>query len=249
MDITDYTFVRTVLILKTDRLCADTLRQYALRLFPLATVKIVASIHRAAGALTSEPIDLLVTGVEASADGDMLDFLSVCTSNTLRVERVLVVMTQCEDRVVAALRMLPIQGVFDSSTDPPEQLMAAMRLVATGNRYWSPSVMDRVQHHHLAPSSIFRRLTPTEQLVLSVVGDGCDDISASRQLGLSPATVTTVRRKLHRKLGVQHRGELVRIAAQNGFVRFTPEGVTRPGFSMLTAAYHARKTRHATDAA
>jgi hypothetical protein len=49
-----------------------------------------------------------------------------------------------------------------------------------------------------------------------------------------------VRRGLHRKLGVQHRGELVRVAAQKGFVRFTPDGVERPGFALLTAAYHPR---------
>src|SRR5206468_11238293 len=119
-----------------------TLRQYSLRLFPLATVRIVASIQRAAVALALDAIDLLVTGVEASVDGDMLDFLSTCTTSALRVERVLVVMTQCEDRVVAGLRALPIQGVFDCSCDPPAQLMNAMRLVAGGNRYWGPSVLE-----------------------------------------------------------------------------------------------------------
>ena len=149
----------------------------------------------------------------------------------------------CENRVLAALRTMPIQGVFDCANDPPEQLAVALQMIAAGTRYWSPSVQERVQRHHLSPSSIFRLLTTFEQLVLSVVGDGSDDNTAARELGLSPATVSTVRRKLHRKLGVQHRGELVRVAAQNGFVRFTPAGVTRPGFSMLTAAHKARKAK------
>ena len=61
-------------------------------------------------------------------------------------------------------------------------------------------------------------------------------------LGLSPSTVSTVRRELHRKLGVQHRGDLVRAAAQSGFVHFTPTGVVRPGFALLSASYHPRKT-------
>jgi DNA-binding CsgD family transcriptional regulator len=90
------------------------------------------------------------------------------------------------------------------------------------------------------PAARFRQLTAFEQVVLSVVGDGCDDIEAARRLSLSPATISTVRRGLHRKLHVQHRGELVRLAAQAGFVRFTPEGVERPGFGLLTAAYHPR---------
>ena len=76
--------------------------------------------------------------------------------------------------------------------------------------------------------------------MLSVIGDGCDDLAAAGQLGLSPATISTVRRALHRKLGVQHRGELVRMAAQKGYVRFTPAGVERPGFGLLAAAYQPR---------
>ena len=63
---------------------------------------------------------------------------------------------------------------------------------------------------------------------------------AASKLGLSPATIGTVRRNLHRKLGIQHRGELVRIAAQNGFVRFTPAGIVRPGFALLVAACQRR---------
>jgi DNA-binding NarL/FixJ family response regulator len=123
-----------------------------------------------------------------------------------------------------------------------------MRSVAAGSRYWSPAVARRMRQVAAAPSALFRILTAFEQLVLSVIGDGCDDVEAARRLGLSPSTISTVRRGLHRKLGVQHRGELVRVAAQQGFVRFTPDGVERPGFALLSAAYHPRgpKRRAAT---
>jgi hypothetical protein len=76
-----------------------------------------------------------------------------------------------------------------------------------------------------------------------MIGDGSDDTTAAQKLKVSPATIGTVRRHLHRKLCVQHRGDLVRAAVQHGFVRFTPVGVVRPGFAILSAAYQARKPR------
>jgi DNA-binding NarL/FixJ family response regulator len=227
---------REVLILKADRLCADTLRQLTLRVFPSARVRIVASIDRIGRLLAAEPVDLLIAGTEPLRDGDLLDFLSAGDASPVPARHILIVTTHCEDRVLSALRVLPVAGVFDSACDPPEQLVNALRMVVNGSRYWSPNLVERMQRYHLGPNSLFRLLTTAEQLVLAIIGDGCDDTAAAQKLGLSPATVSTVRRELHRKLGVQHRGELVRVAAQNGFVRFTPNGVTRPGLAMLTAA-------------
>jgi DNA-binding NarL/FixJ family response regulator len=228
--------VRDVLILKADRLCADTLRQCTTQVFPHAHIRIAATVERAARYLEQSAADLLLAGTEPLRDGDLLDFISDSSAPPARARATLVVTHQCEERVLSALRTLPIQGVLDSSIDPPERLVFALGLIATGGRYWSPNLVQRLQEFHLGPNSLFRLLTAAEQLVLSIIGDGCDDVAAAEKLGLSPSTVSTVRRELHRKLGVQHRGELVRVAAQNGFVRFTPTGVVRPGFAMLAAA-------------
>ena len=245
MDPTPVTEVTSVLILKTDRFCAESLRQLALKEFPAAQVQIAASAERAARMLRSNPVDLLIVGTETSPQGDMVELIIANSLQTARARRLFVVTSFCEDRIIALLRSLSVQGVFDCAFDPPEQLAIAMRFVASGARYWSPSLVQRIQQHHLSSESLFRRLTPTEQLILCVVGDGSDDMTAGETLGLSPSTVSTVRRKLHRKLGVQQRGELVRVAAQNGFVRFTAAGVSRPGFAILAAAHKARKGRDA----
>lgn len=236
MELNESPRLNDVVILKADRLCADTLRQVIARMFPTARIRIVASVARVQRLLAQESTDLLLAGTEPLRDGDLLDYLSTFPEQHPPARHVLVVTTHLEDRVIAALRSLPVQGVFDSSCDPPDQLPAALRMTVGGTRYWSPNLVERLQHCHLGPNSVFRLLTAAEQLVLSIIGDGCDDLEAAGQLGLSPSTVSTVRRELHRKLRVQHRGELVRVAAQHGFVRFTPNGVTRPGFALLTAA-------------
>jgi DNA-binding CsgD family transcriptional regulator len=100
--------------------------------------------------------------------------------------------------------------------------------------------MDLMCRYALEPNSPTSLLSNSEQLVLSIIGDGSDDLDASVKLGLSPATVSTVRRNLHRKLGLRHRGELVQLAARTGYVRFTPAGIMRPGYALLAAACRRR---------
>lgn len=229
-----------VVILKADRLYADVLRQSVGRALPFAHTTITSSVIPAEAVLALEQTDLFITGLGEALEGDALDLIARCKRPPLRVRRVLVVTMRREYRALAALRTLPIDGAFDSAEETPAAFEAALRTVVTGARYWSPSITRQLRQLAAAPTALFRMLTDFEQLVLSVIGDGCDDAEAADRLGLCPSTISTVRRGLHRKLGVQHRGELVRIAAQKGYVRFTPDGVERPGYALFAAAYHPR---------
>jgi DNA-binding NarL/FixJ family response regulator len=243
MDLPTLPPVRCVLILKADRLYAEALRQYTLHVFPEARVLVAFSVETARPIFTAEKVDVFVTGVGASLDSDVLDLIAERTTPAPREQRVLVVTVRREYHVLAALRGLAIDGVFDSATERPAEFVTALHAVSRGERYWSQSVVDHMHRIGSASTALFRLLTTFEQVVLSVIGDGCDNNVAARTLKLSPATVSTVRRELHRKLGVQHRGELVRLAAQHGFIRFTSAGVIRPGFSIMCAAYQARRAK------
>jgi DNA-binding NarL/FixJ family response regulator len=246
MDTPDVPPPRSVLILKGDRIYAEVLRQYTLKVFPHTRVTTAFSLENARLALATGAIDVFVTCVGASLESDVLDLLAHHVGQARSCSpRVLVVTVRREYRVLAALRALPVEGVFDSASEPPDQFMTALRVVASGRRFWSQSIIDHMHRVGSASTALFRLLTSFEEVVLSVIGDGCDNTVAARQLKLSPATVSTVRRELHRKLGVQHRGELIRVAAQHGFVRFTAAGVVRPGFAMMCAAYHARRAKRA----
>jgi DNA-binding NarL/FixJ family response regulator len=237
--------IRSVVILEADRLYAEVLRQFTTRAFPRAHITDVSFAESAALALAAEPADIFVAGISAAMEGDVLDLLWRRAAHSPRDSRTLVVTPRRDYRLLGSLRTLAVDGVFDSATEIPDQLGSALHTVAQGGRYWSPSILQHMQRPGAA-AMVFRVLTAFEQIVLSVIGDGSDDNTAARELGVSPATVSTVRRDLHRKLGVQHRGELVRVAAQQGFVRFTSAGTIRPGFAMLTASYRTRKTRRST---
>jgi len=232
--------VSRVLILKADRLCGETLRRAVLTVIPAARVSLLSRVEEARAALASASFDLLLTGV-AMIDGDVLDLLSGSLREPRRIRRVLVVTGRKEVRTLESVRAMPVDGVFDSSSGELEEFERALRSVISGRPYWSASVLACLSRQSAPSRSICRLLTPVEQLVLAVIGDGSDDRAAAQRLGLRSSSIHSVRRELHRKLGAKHKGELVRLAVQHGFVRFTPEGVVRPGFALLTAACSPRR--------
>jgi DNA-binding NarL/FixJ family response regulator len=191
-------------------------------------------------------VDILISGVQV-LDGDLLAPLAEWTRAPQRARRVLVVTGRQERRVLAALADLPIDGIFDPSREEPETFATALRAVMEGRRYWSPDILEIVGGpRHYIPSKD-SPLTATEQLVLAVIGDGCDNAAAAQRLDMKESTIRTIREELHRKLHVQHKGELVRIAAELGFVCFGAHGVIRPGFSQLLAARQWRRARRLSE--
>lgn len=224
-----------VLILKAERLYADFLRQVTVAEFPDAVCTLATSVAEAEAALEIGSFDLMLAGMTLQ-DGDILQLLSSSGYVPRPIRHILVVTSNLEPRLIATLRSLAVNGVFDSASDDLQHFAIAIRRVCEGQSYWSPGIMDTAQRASLGPSTIWRLLTAAEQRALAVFGDGCDDKAASDSLGIKQSTARSLRRELHRKLGVQHRGELMRLAVVAGYVRFTPTGVMRIGFSLLSAA-------------
>jgi DNA-binding NarL/FixJ family response regulator len=233
-----------VLILKADKFYADALRRVTRSVFPRAEFVMANRVSIAAAELLRSPVDLFLTGIEMT-DGDVFELLEACTATPRDGFRVLVVTGRREPQVLSSLAELPIHGVFDAATEEPEQFENVLRGLGGSVPYWSTSLLARLSHGDMR-SAICASLTPTERLVFAVIGDGCDDTAAAGRLGMAASTIQTIRREIHRKLGVQHKGELVRVAAQYGFVWLTSEGVIRPGFSLLQAARESRRVRRSS---
>jgi DNA-binding NarL/FixJ family response regulator len=229
------------MVLKADRFYADVLQDAVQRFGSSPTVRVSVTLAEARDALASKPVDVLIAGM-GFADGDLLDPLAGWIATGV-VRRALVVTGRKEPWLLLGLRSIGVTGVFDPLAEGPEALRRALRAVASGMPAWSPSVLAELKAYDSLPHSVSRVLTPTEQLILAVIGDGCDDHEASRQLGLSSGTILTVRRELHRKLGVRQKAELIRIAVQHGFVRFAPQRPVRPGFRLLLAASTSKKIK------
>jgi two-component system, NarL family, response regulator NreC len=91
-------------------------------------------------------------------------------------------------------------------------LPAAVREVARGERYASPLLAARLRGEKGPDGD---RLTPREREVLRLIALGYTSVEIAQKLGLSPRTIETHRARIHRKLGLDTRAELVHYALRN----------------------------------
>lgn len=220
---------------------ASALAERMRAVVPTITIVAVALVQLIMEALAVEPADLLLATDLSFPDGDVLDLIFGLAASRRSVRRFMVVTAEKALHPLIALRKLSVDGVFDPDSEGLDEFGRSFEALNRGLRYWSRSVSVALENQYTASNSVWRLLTPTEMLVLAVVGDGSDDGEAAGMLGLKPATILSVRKELHFKLGVRHRGELIRRAFQYGIVGVTPNGVVRPGFAMLRAASVAVK--------
>lgn len=234
--------IRDILILKSDRLYADALHRAANDVFPRASIQLFTRLDEARTSLNAKAIDLLLTDIN-TVDGDVLELLAASLDGARRFQHAFVVINRQETWVLMNLRDLSVDGVFDASSEDSARFDLALRAIAMGQTYWSPSVLERLHSRTNLSNPFWLWLTPTEQLVLAVVGDGSDDQAAAQQLDMKPSAVQSVRRSIHRKLGLRHRGDIIRFAAQSGFVNFMPGSILHPGLSILLSLRRSRQRR------
>ena len=100
-----------------------------------------------------------------------------------------------------------------------DALLDAVRAVARGDAYLSPSVADSVltdyRRHVTNPMDL---LTAREREVLQLIAEGQTNKDIASQLSLSVYTVEAPRGRLMEKLNRHSTGELVRFAMRNGFI-------------------------------
>jgi DNA-binding NarL/FixJ family response regulator len=107
----------------------------------------------------------------------------------------------------------------------PEQLIAAVRLVAAGDALLAPSITRRLIERFARPTAAVRNessemtsLTPREREVLMLVARGYSNAELADRLVLSEATVKTHVARILSKLGLRDRVQAVVLAYEAGLV-------------------------------
>ena len=99
------------------------------------------------------------------------------------------------------------------------EVVAAVRAVHDGERYFSRKISDTVPEEYLRggpAADPLASLSPREREILQLVVEGKSSAEAARILSLSPKTVETYRSRLMQKLGLSDLPSLVRFAIQRG---------------------------------
>lgn len=101
----------------------------------------------------------------------------------------------------------------------PEQLLNAVRLVATGNRYVS-QLLGAALAEYLFKGQTDRQpheiLSEREYTVLLKIAEGYTTAKIAEQLELSPKTVGTYRARVLEKMGISTTAELTRYVVEKG---------------------------------
>ena len=97
-----------------------------------------------------------------------------------------------------------------------EDLADAVRAASRGEEYLSEPVAERLAA--LRHATARGDLTLRETEVLRLIALGYTSVEVARQLHLSPRTIETHRARIHRKLGLRTRAELVRYALRCGLL-------------------------------
>lgn len=106
-------------------------------------------------------------------------------------------------------------------------LVQAVREVAAGRRYLSPSLTPLaieayVEKARSAPPSGYETLTTREREVFQLAAEGLTSAEIATRLSISSRTAETHRANLMRKLGLRTQTDLIRYAIRRGIIPIAP---------------------------
>jgi len=171
----------------------------------------VASVLRHAGAQRPQVIVLDIS----MPGGSSLDAIGRLRASSPKTHVIALTM---DDNPVFAQRALAAGAsgyIVKELAD--DELSQAVRAVARGQQFVSPRVSARLDA--LNSSLVEDKLTPREAEVLRLIALGHTTVEIARKLHLSPRTIETHRARIHARLGLSTRAELVHYSLRRGLLR------------------------------
>lgn len=129
--------------------------------------------------------------------------------------RVLVISAASEREAVVDAIAAGAGGFLSKNADPNE-VVSAIRIVAGGGTYVSPTLASYLLHDARQQNDL---LTPREREILELVADGETDKDIAELLTISPSTVASHLDRIRDKTGRRRRADLTRYAFEHGIAR------------------------------
>ena len=104
---------------------------------------------------------------------------------------------------------------------PPEELLLAIRTVASGKKYVTPSIAQKLAEYVEidAQAAPHEKLSNREMQIFLLIGSGKQVSHIAEELHLSVKTVSTYRTRLLEKMGLETNVEVIRYALQRKLVQ------------------------------
>lgn len=103
-----------------------------------------------------------------------------------------------------------------------DELIAAVRTVHRGKRYFSPAILDFIVNDYTSAQGDPKGVSPMESLsarereIMQLVAEGHSSARIGEMLHLSPKTVESYRSRMMQKLGIRDLTSLVKFAIRHG---------------------------------
>ena len=160
--------------------------------------------------ITACQLDTVVLDI-SMPDGNGFDVLGQIKALRPRLPVILFSMYS-DSRYVMKARKLQASGYL-VKTDPAEEILLAIRRTACGRTYFSRAFEDMEIE---SMDTDDKSLSPREQEVLRLIGEGRKNQEIAQQLGLSHKTVSTYRARILEKLHLDSNSQLIHYMVREG---------------------------------
>lgn len=194
--------------------------RYGLRMMltPYSDLRVDGEACSAAAALLllrTQQFDVALVDITLP-DKHGLDLLKLLRDQYPEMAVLMVTAHQESTYAVRALKLGAAGYLTKSCT--PEELAAAVRKAASGGKYVTPTLLQKLagmlgNHDTATPHDL---LTDREMQIFHLIARGESLVSIATSLHLSPSTVTTYRARILEKMGLKNNAELIRYALDHG---------------------------------
>lgn len=117
-----------------------------------------------------------------------------------------------------------------TKSSAPDQLCQAIRAVASGGKFISPSLTEKlIEDLHSDTSKLRHEILSTREFqVFSMVASGKRTKEIADELSVSITTISTHRANILEKMGLKNSTDLIHYALENGFLKSGPISDTKP---------------------
>ncbi|GAB3544812.1 response regulator [Spirosoma fluminis] len=153
-----------------------------------------------------------------------LEVAKVVSQQYSKVRTLIFSMHNNPDYILSAVRSGAAGYLLKDTRE--EEILQAVRMVATGELYYPPGASSIIIKHFISPSntltgdeqtsvssgSIWHKITTREAQILTCLTEGMSNREIAERFDVSPNTVANQRASIIRKAGVKNTVELVRLA-------------------------------------
>jgi DNA-binding NarL/FixJ family response regulator len=151
-------------------------------------------------------------------DGDGLDLLADIRDAAPH-SKVIVITSHSDEFAIHRSLEAGVAAFVDKCSQPIEVVGEAIAAVAAGRSFYSPVVVRAKARLRDDPKAFTKLLSPREQEILRLLGEGLPNEEVAQRAGVSPQTIHSYRRNIMVKLGIHSTPQLIRYAVEKGFAR------------------------------